>query len=367
METEQPRVRTRDLCIAGLGVFLPETVSVAWAVAHGRYPEAEAELHELASVAVAGEMPAPEMALRAARQALDRSGCAPSDVDLLLYADSWHQGPDGWNPHHYLQRHLLGDAVLAVELRNGCNGMFSALQLASGYLDGAPGRRTALLIAADNFGTPLLDRWRMGPGYIAGDGASAVLLRTGAGEVRLRSVVSSTVTEAEEIHRCGQPLFPPGPTLGRALDFAERGAEFRRRSIASGAGTTALLEVQRRTMQVVAQALAEAGVRTGDLARVAYMNYAREIVEQRCMVALGLDMDRSTWDFGRTVGHLGASDQIVALEHLLAGGQLNPGEHVLLLGVGPGVTVSAAVVRVGQSPSTVEPSASAGEDEHAGQ
>ena len=30
MET---RASTRDLCIAGLGVFLPETVSVAWAVA----------------------------------------------------------------------------------------------------------------------------------------------------------------------------------------------------------------------------------------------------------------------------------------------------------------------------------------------
>ena len=42
-------------------------------------------------------------------QALHRAGCAPSEVDLLLYADSWHQGPDGWNPHHYLQRHLLGD------------------------------------------------------------------------------------------------------------------------------------------------------------------------------------------------------------------------------------------------------------------
>ncbi|MEV0804802.1 ketoacyl-ACP synthase III family protein [Micromonospora sp. NPDC050200] len=339
-----------DISISGIGVFLPEVVSVEHAVEQGWYSADEVELHELAGAAVAGELPAPEMALRAAQDALKRAGQRPEDVDLLLYADSWHQGPDGWQPQYYLQRHLLGGDLLAVEVRHGCNGMFSALQLAAGYLGGDAARagrpRVALLVAADNFGTPLMDRWTMGPGYIAGDAASAVVVTTGPGIARLLSVRSLTVPEAEEMHRAGQPLFPPGVTVGRGLNFGDRNAEFRRRVMAEAGGTAALLQIHLRTLRLVDDTLADAGIGIDDVTRVAYMNYSREIVEQRCMAALNLPMSMSTWDFGRTVGHLGASDQIVSLEHLLSTGALKPGDHLLMLGVGPGVTLSCALVRI---------------------
>ncbi|WP_405113261.1 ketoacyl-ACP synthase III family protein [Micromonospora sp. NBC_01405] len=341
-------MRTPDIFVKGLGTYVPETVPIEQAVAAGRYPAGEVELHQLAGAAVAGDLPAPEMALRAAREAINRSGHSPTDVGLLLYADSWYQGPDGWQPQYHLQRHLLGGDLLAVEVRQGCNGMFGALELGAGYLAGTSGDRprSALLVAADNFGTPLIDRWRMGPGYVAGDGASAVLLSTEPSFARLLTVCAVAVPEAEKMHRGDEPLFPPGPTVGRPLDFTARNADFKREVLADGTGTAALVRIHQRTLMVVERALDEAGIDIGDVTRVAYMNYSREIVEQRCMAALGLAMSRSTWDFGRTVGHLGASDQIVALDHLLTTGALEPGDHLLMLGVGPGVTLSCAVVRI---------------------
>jgi hypothetical protein len=154
-------LRTPDISIRGIGVFIPEIMSIEQAVAQGQYPAEEAELHELAGAAVPGDIPAPEMALRAARSALERCGQRPDELDLLLYADSWHQGPDGWQPQYYLQHHLVGGNMLAVEVRQGCNGMFSAMELAAAYRrsDSRPadgGRtRTELLVTADNFGTPL--------------------------------------------------------------------------------------------------------------------------------------------------------------------------------------------------------------------
>jgi len=339
-------VRTPEVFIAGLGVCLPETVSVDWAVAHGRYSAEEVELHELGGAAVAGETPAPELALQAAQEAVKRSGIPATEVDLLLYADSWHQGPDGWQPQYYLQRHLIGGEALAVETKHGCNGMFSALELAASYLRADPQRRTALLVAADNFGTPLMDRWRMGPGYIAGDGASAVVLSKTPAFAELRSVCSATVAEAEELHRAGEPLFPPGPTGGRPLDFTGRSVTYRREAMANGTGTTALFRIQQQTVVVAHRAAEEAGIALADVTRVAFMNYSREIVEQRCLAALGLPMEKSTWEFGRNLGHLGASDQIVSLDHLVGTGELVAGDHFLMLGVGPGVTISAAVVKI---------------------
>ncbi|MEO3755189.1 ketoacyl-ACP synthase III family protein [Streptomyces sp. B6B3] len=346
-------MRTPDIYIKGIGVHLPPTVTIDDAVRQGRYPAFEAEVHELGGAAVAGEVPAPELALRAAEQAYKRCGHRPDETDLLLYADSWHQGPDGWQPQYYLQRHLVGDDVLAVEVRQGCNGMFGALELAAAHLRGRPAPAdgdarppVALLVAADNFGTPMMDRWTMGPGYVAGDAASALLLTTEPSFARLLAVGSAAVSEAEQMHRGTEPLFPPGPTTGRPLDFRARNDEYKKAALAAGSGTGALVSVHVKTLDLVERTLAEAGIGKGDLTRVAYMNYSREIVEQRCMAALGLPMEKSTWDFGRTVGHLGASDQIVSLDHLLLTGELTPGDHLLMLGVGPGVTLSCAVVRV---------------------
>ena len=345
-------MRTPNISIRGIGVFIPEIMSIEQAIAQGQYPAEEAEVHELTGAAVAGDIPAPEMALRAARSALERCGQRADELDLLLYADSWHQGPDGWQPQYYLQHHLVGGNMLAVEVRQGCNGMFSALELAAAYLRGDPrpdadgGTQSALLVAADNFGTPLFDRWRAGPGYVAGDAACAIVLTNGPGFAQLLSVGSAAVAEAEQMHRGDTPLFPPGPTVGLSLDFAACNAQFRRRALAEGSGTAALVRVHQLTLEVVDRTLAEAGVGIGDITRVAYMNYSREIVEQRCMAALGLPMSRSTWQFGKELGHLGASDQIVSLDHLLGSGALYPGDHVLMLGIGPGVTVSCAVVKV---------------------
>jgi 3-oxoacyl-[acyl-carrier-protein] synthase-3/clorobiocin biosynthesis protein CloN2 len=344
-------MRIEDLYLSGVGACVPGTVSVEQAVAAGWYPADLADVHQLGGAAVAGDVPAPELALRAARSALERSTRSSAELDLLLYASTWQQGPEGWPPHAYLQRHLGCDQVLATQLRQGCNGMFAALELAAGYLQAGSTHRAALLVAADNYGTPLVDRWRMGPSYIAGDAGSAVVLDTKRGFARLLSVCSASVTAAEEMNRAAEPLFPPGITQGRALDFAAHAERYRQRAVANGTCTGVLLTVHQRLAEVIDQTLTEAGVTMGQVTRVAFMNHGRNIIAQVCEAALGLPLSVSAWEFGRAIGHCGASDQILALEHLVANGELGPGDHLLMLGQGPGVVLSGAVVEIVRSPS----------------
>ncbi|AXK33368.1 3-oxoacyl-ACP synthase [Streptomyces armeniacus] len=347
-------MRTTDVFVKGIGVCLPEPVSVEWAVAQGLHPAGSAAAHGLTGATVAGDVPAPEMALRAAEDACKRGGQRPDEVDLLLYTDTWHQGPDGWQPQYYLQRHLVGDGVLAVETQHGCNGMFSALELAAAYLGADDARRAALIVSADNYGTPLVDRWNAGPGFVVGDAAASVVLSRDEGFARLLSVGSVTVPDGEELHRAGEPLFPPGATTGSTMDFNVRAAAFlaeaKARASAAGGGPSLWLRVHQKLAESVHRALAEADVELADIARVIFMNNDRETVGERCMGALGLPLSKSTWEYGRTVGHLGASDQIVSLNHLLETGELGPGDRVLLAGMAPGVTLSSAVVEIVGTP-----------------
>jgi 3-oxoacyl-[acyl-carrier-protein] synthase III len=62
----------------------------------------------------------------------------------------------------------------------------------------------------------------------------------------------------------------------------------------------------------------------------------------------------STWDHGRQLGHMGASDQLVALEHLVSTGQLRPGDHVLVCGAAAGFASASAVLEIVDVPSWKE-------------
>ncbi len=339
----------RDIYIAGVGVFLPETVSIAEAVDQGRFTAEHASETGLLGAAVAGDMPAPDMALAAAREALSRAGRSGEEADLLLYAGSWHQGPDGWLPGAYLQSHLGGDAP-TIEVRQGCNGMFGALELAIAYLRADQNRRTALLVASDNFGTPLMDRWTSGSGFVLADVATSLVLTTEPGFARVLSAGTVTIPGAERAHRGDEPMFPPGSTVGRSVDFDARLAAFRDHALTQPGGFSPLFEVQKKTSEIVDRCLTEAGIDVTQISRVACNNMSREMVEQRMMAPLGLPLSLSTWDYGRGIGHCGPSDQVASMNHLLETGGLTAGDHLLMFGMGPGITLSSAVIEILDTP-----------------
>lgn len=345
-------MRVRDIYINGLGVYLPEVQSIESAVASGVLPADKIANLGFSGVAVAGDTPAPEMALSAAQDALKDAGVAPDEIALLLYAAAWYQGPTGWQPQFYLQHHLIGDNALGIEINHGCAGTFSGIELAVGWLRADPAHRAGLVVAADNFGTPLMNRWATAAGYtVVGDGAAAVVLTREPGRVQLLSICSGTFSAMEETWRAGEPMFPPGVTVGRPLDFA--GAHEAYKKQAPSPAEAAMMSVThiQRNIECVQRALAEAEVAPGDIKRVITHNMSKE--DGRSYLGmLGFSVEQSAWEFGSGVGHIGACDHVLALHHLLTTGQLAAGDLVLLCGIAPGVSYKAAVIRILDHPTT---------------
>jgi 3-oxoacyl-[acyl-carrier-protein] synthase III len=343
-------MRTADMFIKGVGVYVPPTVSVEWAVEQGLYPEETAKAQGLLSAAVAGDVPAPEMALRAAQEAVKRCGQSPTDLDLLLCPATWYQGPEGWLPHSYLQDKLTGGDVLAMEIRQGCGGMIGGMELAASYLRAEPERRTAMLVASDNYGTPLMDRWNAG-GYILGDAASALIMSKEPGFAQLLSVASATVPGFDvDMEYTAEPLFPPGILVGRGANYKIRQQNLFASKGGKKAAAARMLKVHQKTAELVERVLSEAGITTADVKRVAIQNVAREIVDKRGMLVMGIDYEKSTWEYGRTIGHCGASDQILSFDQLLVTRELVAGDYLLIYGSGPGITISFAVVKILENP-----------------
>jgi 3-oxoacyl-[acyl-carrier-protein] synthase-3 len=127
-------------------------------------------------LAAEGELTS-DLATAAGRQALDRAGVRPQDVDLVLVATAT---PDLTFPATAtaVQRKLGVGPSMAFDLQAVCAGFAYALATADSFI--RTGQvRTALVIGAETF-SRLLDWQDRGTCVLFGDGAGAVVLQAEA-------------------------------------------------------------------------------------------------------------------------------------------------------------------------------------------
>lgn len=335
-------MRLENIYLRGIGTYLPDWMSSRRAIEMGLYDEVLMLDSGVSGTLIADDTPPVEMAVSAAREALSRGDQKAESLGLLVYSSVLGQGPGMWYPGGYLLRELGAVDTPVFEVRQGCNGMLASLELAACYLSANTGSDTALLAAADNFNSPKGDRWRgYGPGTVIGDAASAMLLATSDGFAEVKSVNQSTIPELEGLHRGNEPLFDPHERYD--IDMVRRARHFSQTEMP-------LNEVNeligQRQVDVIMRSLADADTDLGQVSKVIYVNQGKYLLAQFLLDPLHLPESKSSWDFGRTVGHLGANDHAVTLDHYLAAGQLQPGDHVLLAGAAPGFVVSSAVLRI---------------------
>lgn len=331
-----------ELYIAAASSWLPGRMTLDEAELAGLADRARVWNTGIESVCVSADKSAPEMAVLAARAALQRAEVEPEDLRLLLHACAYHQGHDMWPSASYIQRHSGGGSYPAVEVRQMSNGGMIALQLAADCLR-AGDRPAALITTADRFCLPGFDRWRSDPGTVCGDGATAVVLSTRGGFAKLRGLGS--VSDSGLGHGSQEDRFSDAPLAARSpIDLSndsmarELGVEGTLNRIAAG---------QREAFD---QACAQAEVKFDDIDWFLLPNLGRTRMRAQYFGPFGIDPQRSTWSWGRRVGHLGAGDQFAGLAHLVSEGVLEPGQTCLLAGVGMGFTWTAAVLEIVAQP-----------------
>ncbi|MFC3997677.1 ketoacyl-ACP synthase III family protein [Nocardiopsis sediminis] len=335
-------MRFGNLYIAGTGRHLPPPQAVADAVRAGLCERRAVWRTGIESVCVSAGESGPEMAVHAARRALRQSGGDPAGVALLLHAGTYFQGHDMWAPASYVQRAALGNDCPAIEVRQMSNGGLAALELAAAYTLADPARERALITTGDRFARPGFDRWASDPGTVYADGGTALVLSSRSGFARLRSLVTVSDPALEAMQRGTDPFSCAPLTARTPIDV-----EVQRRAYVAQAGLDTVLDrIDAGQAEALKRALDDAGADLGDIDRFVLPNLGRARMTAHFYGKFDIDPDRTTWDWGRRIGHLGAGDQIAGLGHLADSGHLLPGHLCLLAGVGAGFTWSVAVVEM---------------------
>ncbi|MDH6112506.1 3-oxoacyl-[acyl-carrier-protein] synthase-3 [Kitasatospora sp. MAP12-15] len=342
-------MRWDNLYLAGLGTYLPERVEKAEdAVAAGRYDAAAAAANGIRAVRVADPAEAPPvMAAVAARQAVERSRHADEEFGLVVHACFGHQGQEFWQPASYVQNNSVGGSGLVAEVRQGSNGSLVALELAASWLAARPAE-AALVTSADWFQLPYFDRWNSDDFQVYGDGAGAAVLSSRTGFARIRATVTVSDPTLESLYR-GAEGWTTGPfASGRQIDMRNRKVHY----LAAGPDRAgqAIARMKRNLLDAVGSALRDAGTDLDGIAHVVHPNTGEGTVRNAFYAPLGIDADRTVYEWGRDYGHIGAADQLVNLDHLATSGRVTPGDLVLVLGVGIGFTWSVMILEVLSDP-----------------
>jgi 3-oxoacyl-[acyl-carrier-protein] synthase-3 len=337
-------MRWTDMYIAATGSCIPELEDVAPAVAEGRYDAEEATLNDYVSVAVSHELSAPDMAVAAARTALDRCAEGPGEMALVLHAYLTHQGLDHWTPASYIQDRTIGGRAPSMEVKQGSNGSLAALTMGMAYLAGTGGS-AALITTADRFYPPMYDRFRSDKWFIWGDGASALVLSRKGGFARVLSSASDADPGLEGVYRLNDS-FTDAPGTEQPLDLRERKRDF----AAYNTMEDVVSRISAGVLNVVKTALDDAGTGLEDIARFVFPNVGKFLLYRQMLDVLGVEEERTTHSWARTVGHIGAGDQLGGLNHLAESGTLRPGDRVAVIGNGIGFNWTCVVLEILEAP-----------------
>jgi len=340
-------VRYEALFVAGVGSYLPKTVDVDDAVAMGHYDQEEQDSSGQLSVTVAGpDDTTPDMAVRAGRVALARSGRPARDVGLLLHAVTGYNGLDGWNAASYVQENVLDGAGVAFEVRQLSNGALAAVELAACHLAVAAGEAAVMITAADQFPLPSWDRWRSGWGLVFADGAGSLVLSRTGGFARVLAMTTVADSSLEVLHRGTAPF-------GAAPDPAAYPVDLRARSLDASL-VIDFDEVGKRIESGMRKAAgtvaADLGIDVTEFDHYVVPHFGRELLRRECADVLRIDLDRTTHGWAMRVGHLGAADQLAGLAYLTESGRLARGDRVLMIGVGGGLNWTCLALQITNAP-----------------
>ena len=266
-----------------------------------------------------------DMALDAARKALQAAGRVPQDIDLIIVATST---PDMVFPSTaaILQNKLGANGCAAFDVQAVCSGFIYALTVADAMI--RAGAATRALVVGSEIFSRLLDFTDRGTCVLFGDGAGAVVLEASETPGILASDLHADGKYVDILCVPGQ--VSGGKITGKPLLTMDGQAVFK---LAVG-----LLESAARAT------LDKAGLGEADIDWLV-PHQANIRIMQSTARKLKLSMDKVVVTVQQH-GNTSAASIPLALDHAVRSGQVKPGETLLLEGVGGGFTWGAVLLKL---------------------
>lgn len=290
---------------------------------------------------------ATNLAAAAARDALAKLGLEAGDIDLVVLATS--EMPDylHWDTSAGLSRELGIERTQTLLLNEGCASGVTGLGIVAGQLAVQPELQTVLFVAVNRVSEYHRNRMNVN-NAVHSDGAVAAVLRRGHDQLRWLSTEQFTHPELCDFFRTDfggavAPVPPADWSTANAPSGLERVlAHFQKdpKQLREFQG-----QLSGRVTEVIERACERAGVKSGDLAHIIYINDSADTIEE-VAAPFGISVQHTNAEISAEHGHMGAADQLISLGQHLDRGELKPGDLVALSGISIGMRWYCTLIQI---------------------
>src|SRR6266850_2683211 len=272
-----------------------------------------------------------QFAVRAGRQAIERAGLEPGDIDLLLCATV---SPDQILPSTgcIIQADLGANNAAAMDIVAACSGFLYGLTIADTMVRTGQSKY-ALVIGAEVL-TQYVDYTDRGTCVLFGDGAGAAVLGATNGD---RGILSSRI---KSDGRYLEQLYSPGGGTRRPATAATLAAGdhfFKMKG-------NELFKVAVRSMADISrEVLEDAGLKAQDV-DLFIPHQANQRITDAVASKLNVDTERVYSNIAMH-GNTSSASIPIALDECVESGKVSEGKVVLLASFGGGVTWGAVLMK----------------------
>ena len=272
-----------------------------------------------------------DLAVKAARQALERARLTPKDIEFIVVGTTT---PDHFLPTtaNMVQLHLGCDRVGSVDVIAACSGSVYSLIMASQFIQTGKYRRV-LAIGAETLST-IVDYTDRGTCILLADAAGAVVLE--ASEDGSGIIDGDLYSEGKYYDLLWMPA-------GGSRTPATRETVDQRLHYAKMKGNEVFKVAVRMFAESTSKLLERHGFKASDVDLFIPHQANLRIIEAAAK-RVELPMERVFVNVDR-YGNTGAASVYVALEEAVSAGRLRPGDLVLMAAFGGGFTWGAVLIR----------------------
>ncbi len=280
----------------------------------------------------AADQPTSELAALAGQKALDAAGMQAAELDLIVVATITPDHPFP-NTACFVQKKLGAVNAACFSLEAACSGFLYAVEVASSLIMTGT-HQNALIIGAEKLSS-IVDWTDRNTCVLFGDGAgAAVLTRTDfADNATLASKIGADGNYTELLYTPagGSAMPASAETLANRLGFIKmNGREVFK--LAVNAMVTSANDV-----------LTQAGVHADEV-RWLVPHQANDRIIQAVGKRLGIEEQRVFVNLDKYGNTSGATIPL-ALDEIVRGNQVQPGDYILMVAFGGGLTWGASLIR----------------------
>ncbi len=339
--TKQPHVG-----VVGTGIYLPKKTRSAAQIAaatNGNWTEdAIIEKQGIREVRVPGEAEGTqEMGAYAAKDALERTGIKPEEVDVILdIGEEWKEYPLTTSSL-YVQGAIGAKHAWGIDLQNRCATSLGALKIARDMMIADDEVNTVLIVGGYRNGDFVdYSDPNMSMMYNLSAGAGAMILRKNHG--RNAVLGSHFIADGSLARTAGVEI---GGTKNPINEDNLKEAYKSLRVMEPETMKARLKEVSvPNWFECIDKSLEKSGKTRSDIDYLAILHIKRS-AHDGMVKELGLDDDKTI--YLEDYGHMGQIDQILSLHLALQKGKVKDGSTVSLIAAGIGYVWGASVIQWG--------------------